>query len=300
VAVNYAAIARLAQILPASDVAKLTASAHRADALERHWVRRLEQLTEAIIKRALEAFEHEQRAPQALGVDFDGFFLSHTFSTMAAALEDEGAKHPRELPAIALEKRGLPNGDRVPRSLYELRKLWDYYRTHGKIPPRERALAAKIKRRFLTRIHDAFRKSADDFLQGKSFNRENAERVLREELREPYARAKMTVETETTRHYNQARRAVYDASTQVTHYLFVAVRDFATTKWCRSRDGLVYKKGDPLLNRETPPCHWYCRSEILPLTALNPQHLALIAEMARSRRTHQCEPLPPGWNQAAA
>jgi uncharacterized protein with gpF-like domain len=109
----------------------------------------------------------------------------------------------------------------------------------------------------------------------------------------------MIVATETTRYYNDVRHEIYSQSEDINHFLFMSIRDFRTTEWCKTRNGLVYKKEDPLYLREKPPCHWNCRSEMVPLTDVNPRHEKMINDPSIARRNNKCKPLPPGWNTSS-
>jgi SPP1 gp7 family putative phage head morphogenesis protein len=301
VAVNEAALAQLARVLPAADIVRLRESAQRADTLEAQWAWRLRALFSRINREMLDAVSRTGELPAYVpSLDaLDEYFLDHAFAVMSSALSIEHAPRARrDVPRAKLWKPKKTR-QRMPRTLPELRALWDQYRKAKKIPKRIAKHAEKVRKLYLKTVQDLWKKHGDDFIRGKVFHREAATRAFREELKLPQARAQMTMETETTRYYNGVRRSVYDASVDVTHYLYVPIRDFATTKWCRSRDGIVFKKGDPLLDRETPPIHWNCRSEILPLTMQNAQHRALILDMSRARRRRSCEPLPAGWNHAA-
>lgn len=168
------------------------------------------------------------------------------------------------------------------------------------MPARQKEIAEKIKKAYIKKVQSVWVKYGEEFRSGITAETTEAVRQIKEGADVVYSRAKMIVETETTYYYNKSRRTVYDESPDVTHYLFVSVRDHATTKWCKTRHGLVYKKGDPLLDKETPPIHWNCRSEILPLTWHNPAHRKLIEDLSRRRRNNTCEPLPPGWTTRAA
>jgi SPP1 gp7 family putative phage head morphogenesis protein len=110
-------------------------------------------------------------------------------------------------------------------------------------------------------------------------------------------RGNMIVATETTRYFNQARQAFYDEVPSVTHYLFIAIRDHRTTKWCKSRNGLVFEKGTELFKRNRPPTHYNCRSEIVPLNRFNPRHKAMIDDKSIQAKNNKMEPLLPGWNK---
>lgn len=181
------------------------------------------------------------------------------------------------------------------RSLSDLQKLWDKLRA-GKLPKRQRDLASKIKTAYLRRCRSVWEKYSGEFRTGEQFNQAKVVKIIQKASDGVYARGKMIVETETTRYYNQTRVSIYDQSPDVTHYLFLAIMDVATTKWCKSRHRVVYRKGESVTSRETPPVHWNCRSEMVPLTPANPRHKLLIDNKSMWRINRRPEPLPVGWN----
>ena len=287
---------QLALELPARDIRRLKQSAIAAQRLEVTWVDKLEDVLRAVLLELLERYEDGKGVPRDLPA-IDDFFLEHTFAVILETFQLERVDDAQNIPDEKRAKLGrLPVG-RVPTNSADLRRLWDYYRKKGKMPPRQEELARRVKRAFLDKAQEIFKKHSEDFRAGDVYDRKVAYDAMARRFAEPFARAKMTVETETTRYYNATRRQIYDASPDVTHYLFVAVRDHATTEWCKTRHGLVYAKGDPLLERETPPIHWNCRSEVLPLTMQNEQHKRMIENRKRWRRNNTCAPLPPGWNK---
>lgn len=242
-------------------------------------------------------------------VDFREIVVEHALAVSRSGILSTTGRNPLPRRAVELAKRkgdktsasksGAPTeppvDDVVPRSLRSLRVRWDEFRKKKTMTKRESVIAEKIRRSFLTNIQKAWREYADDFASGARADKGEAVAKMRARIDVSFSRAKMIVETETTHYYNKARREIYDASPDVTHYLFVAIRDHATTKWCQTRNGLVYAKGDQLLNDETPPVHWNCRSELLPLVKQNARHLRLIEDKNRARRRHKCEPLPAEW-----
>jgi SPP1 gp7 family putative phage head morphogenesis protein len=175
--------------------------------------------------------------------------------------------------------------------------LWDQWRKRKKVPPRQQKIADKVKKSYIKKIQQVVKKYQEKIRKGEVIEKKEISDYIRDNSKAESARAKTIVETETTRYWNTIRKNVYDESEDVTHYLFMAIRDMATTKWCKTRTGLVYAKGDPLLEKEKPPCHWNCRSEILPLTPQNPKHKKIIDDKSRWRRNHSPEPLPHGWNK---
>lgn len=271
-------------LLAAADVEKL----------DSRWKRKFEaeidRITEALLDKALLtgrfAFED---------VDFEALVMQHSLDTMRSALDHSVDYRPRVPSTARLAEGDAPPKARMPRSFRELRQMWDRFRRAKYIPPRQRALAERIKAAYLKRVQKEWIRWGEAFRSGQTADREEAVRAIRRGAGVVKSRAKMIVETETTYYYNKTRREVFDQSADVTHYLYMAIRDHRTTKWCRTRHGLVYAKDDPLLKSETPPIHWNCRSEILPLMTINPRHREFIEDAARQRKNHRCEPLPKGW-----
>ena len=219
--------------------------------------------------------------------------MEHSLAVMTA-----GLKSTKERAQVRAARLAAPPKGKLPRSLKALREWWDKYRKSGRLPARQKAEAERLKKAFMQEIQKVWKKVSADFLSGETARNTEAVEEIRRRAGVAVSRAKMIVETETTYYFNRARREVYDESDDVTHYLFVAIRDHRTTPWCRTRHKLVYKKGDPLLDKETPPCHWYCRSELLPLTPKNQNHLRLIQDRTRARRHNSPAPLPEGWTGA--
>lgn len=272
------------------EITELYRLAKKQDKIESKWVNQFLAELATIADYVILYVEQSGRIPgiNSSIVDFEELVLHHSLSVCKDALES--LERMPKIPHL-----GAPPKGKVPRSLRELMDMWDRWRKRKVIPPRQKKIAATLKKAYLQKLNSVFEKYSEEFRQGKAFSSDRTRDFIHKATEATAARAKMIVETETTHYYNQVRRDFYDRSNDVTHYLFVTVRDSATTKWCSTRKGLVYKKGDPLLDDETPPIHWNCRSEILPLTPLNPRHKAIIEDKSKARRNHRCEPLPKDW-----
>lgn len=281
---------QLVDLLGSSEAISILKLSDQQERIEFQWRKRMR----AQIAETLKAVLADSRKKQKLSfakVDFSYFLMLHRYEVMKAGILS--TRHTTPVRLTQLSK------DPAADSLAKLRRWWDRYRKSGVLSPDEAKHAKIIRKKFLEKIQDAWKRAGDDFLSGDVATQEIAVNYIQQEAQVVFSRAKMIVETETTRYFNKARREVYDQSPDVTHYLFMAIRDHRTTEWCRDRHGLVYKKGDPLLDEETPPIHWYCRSEMLPLTMQNANHKAIILDLNRARRLHVCKPLPPGWNKSA-
>lgn len=292
-------VALIIASLPDSDQRRLANSSAKASRLESQYRKRIKAYIDSLaVQSANDLIAYGEIRSK---IDFVSLFVEHAFETTAEAMRS--AEKDIAYPTNKEKRLGLPKG-KVPRSLKDLMALWDAYRQGKYVPKRQKTLGDRIKKAYIKRVQDLWQKHSEDFREGKTYDQDAARRAVLKATDSTVARANIIVDTETTRYYNAARRNVYDLSDNVTHYLFLAVRDAATTKWCtaktvgglRGRSGLVYAKGDPLLEKETPPCHYRCRSELLPLSMLNPVHRKLIMDKSIQRRFVRCAPLLPNWN----
>lgn len=292
---NTALLATLAH-LSTQERVWLSSSARQAQRLETTWKNRFDAYLRTLDAEVFKSLVEHGRV-DAGSVDFLPLVLEHSYRVMSESFAT--AQHGLQVGGFDL-KMAAPRDRSIPRNLKDLKILWDSWQRKKNIPQRQKRTAEKIRKAYLDRVQSVWDKHGEDFREGKEYNADKVRDVLSTQGDMARSRVNTVVQTETTYYYNRARRTLYDQSPDVTHYLFVAIRDQATTKWCKSRQGIVYKKGDPLLDDETPPIHWNCRSEILPLTMQNPRHLKLIQDKSRDRRHHHCEPLPSGWKRRAA
>lgn len=293
---NFATAVRLLGSEHASFIA-LKATAQ--DRIEEYWKVRTEFYLDALNAKALELLL-EGKSLQDL--DLTELLMEHYFAVNEAAISTAQSEQDLIVRRSRLAKP--PKAD-IPKSFRKLREMYDIWRTKGWVPKRQKELAERIKKAYVKKAQDVWRRYTGDFREGKVADKQEALQVIKKGVRGVYSRAKMIVETETTNYYNETRKEVYDQSSAVTHYLFLAIRDQATTKWCtervvdgkRGRHGLVYAKEDTLTKKETPAIHWNCRSEMVPLTPYNPSHKRLIEDESKHRRSHHCHPLPKGWTK---
>lgn len=292
--INIGAIYNLEKLLGSREASNVVQLAKKQERLEAIWRREMKEEIDRTTRKIISNASETGRLKLS-EVNFDEIVMRHSYEVMKS-----GIKSTEAPPTLRGVKLAAPPPAKIPRSLKALRILWDRWRATGMMPPRQKAISNKIRKAYCAKVQSVWVKYGDEFRSGSTASITEVVRKMEEGADVAYSRAKMIVETETTYYYNKARRDIYDESPDVTHYLFVAIRDHATTKWCKSRQGLVYKKGSKILDKETPPIHWYCRSEILPLTWHNPNHRKLIEDLKRARMNNHCEPLPPGWTSRAA
>jgi len=243
----------------------------------------------------------EGKEPKVRKKIFQEFILKHYFEVVGSAAESA----TEELQVIDKEKRMAK--PRIPRSLAEVRKIYDRWRRTGVMPKGLNQQAKKIQSKYLDKVQKVWRRYSEDYRAGEDSTKEQVIVKIRDAADVATSRAKVIVRTETTNYYNATRTEIYDQVDGVWGYLFLAIRDQGTTKWCtdrvrggkRGRHGLVYKKDHPLTKKERPSCHWYCRSEFTPLTIYNPRHLKLIEDLSLRRENNICHPLPEGWRASA-
>lgn len=285
--------ANILAFLDQADRSRLSKGANEVNNLEHKWVGKVAKYIAEIETWVINSLgDHGFEIPDQFTIA--DLLTEHYFDSLAIGFREAEAHSPK---SIKVKLAGDAPRAKMPRSLKELMVLWDEYRRRPKAPRREQVLAERVKRAYLEKLKKIYATYSEEFRAGKTFDQDEVKRKIRRASIATQSRAKTIVETETTSFYNRSRREVYDKSDDVTHYLFLALRDMRTTKWCKTRHGLVYKKGDPLLDLESPACHWNCRSELLPLTPLNPKHLALINNESIQRRNNSPEPLPPNWRR---
>jgi SPP1 gp7 family putative phage head morphogenesis protein len=278
----------LARLDPADRV-RLAAGAKKAQRIESSFQRKLTREFEAH-EEALARALLDGKPPPELPADLVLLLLQNAHDAMAAGFEPA----PKSPPASA--KLGALPPMKIPSNPGQLRIWWDKVRKK-KAPPRIQKLAEEIKAAYIAKVQEIWTKAGEAFREGKVWTQDDARAEMKAATRVGAKRGNMIVATETTRYFNQARQAFYDEVPSVTHYLFIAIRDHRTTKWCKSRNGLVFEKGSELFKRNRPPTHYNCRSEIVPLNKYNNRHKAMIADKSIQAKNNKMEPLLPGWNK---
>lgn len=291
-AINRANLKSAITILGKEEARRIFMAAQKVEKLEQKWSEKLRELLTHYDKKIAESLLNVGHLP--LDIDFTEFYMEHSIEVMREAVLV--ADKRRELSKVKLASAPPPKA-KLPSGLAGLQRIYDQWRKTGKVPRRVQSLANKVKKAYLDKCQSVWEKHSEDFRSGKTGTMAEAVKVITKASDGVYARAKMVVETETTNYYNQTRRKVYDQSPEVTHYLFLAIRDQATTKWCKTRHRVVYKKGEQVTDRETPAIHWNCRSEMVPLTELNPRHAKIIADKTMWRENRRPEPLPKDWSK---
>lgn len=284
------AVRILKEMLGPIEAIQIVRMAQEVEKQESRNRRRIEKAMREIEKQALRDLEESGYIHKATMIALDEAMMRNWYETTSKALkETQRQRKPHRLAK-------LPKGT-VPTSLERIKELWDQWRKKKKMTPREKVLSDRVKRQYIQKVQDVWTRYSEDYRKGDEFTQKEIQRKIAEAGKMSTARAQTVANTETTRYWNQARKEVYDRSPDVTHYLFMAIRDARTTAWCSQRHGLVYEKGQDVTQREQPPIHWNCRSEIVPLTPTNSKHRELIEDPRIQRDHHHPKPLPAGWNR---
>lgn len=286
---NLTNLIRLRKYLSNSEIREIAKLARKQQKLENRWNIILKNQINHINDRIAFTIAMDGHLDTSV-LDMSDFFFTHRIAITHEAIDSTST--PARVDTRMAKK------PEIPKALKDLIKKWDIMRATGRVPKAQQVQANKIKTAYLKKLKELFKKHGMDFVRGNTYDLNKVRKIVQEAGNVAFARAKTTVATETTRYFNETRTDVYDRSPDVTHYLFMSIRDGATTKWCRTRHGLVFTKGSELFNRNKPPCHWWCRSEVLPLTPQNPRHLKLIKDLSRRAENNKMEPLPKGWNAA--
>lgn len=299
----------LRKYIDGKDVMRLKKSAEKADELENKFRNKMKKYY-SNIDEEIETSLMIYNSLDYVNFDITDMLMLQQFEVMAESIKiAEGdkkklkktpasklAKAPTKKKKKATKKKARKVAQaKTPTSFAELMSMWDEWRQTRKPSKRVKGIADGVRKEYLKKTQQVWKKYAKNFLNGGIEQKRDIVKRVKEAGRTTWGRAKTIVETETTYYYNKTRKNIYDKSPDVTHYLYVAIRDAATTKWCKDRNGLVYEKGSEILKDETPPVHWNCRSELLPLTKQNPGHARLINDRSKQRANRKPAPLPPGW-----
>ena len=115
------------------------------------------------------------------------------------------------------------------------------------------------------------------------------------------ARANNIARTELTYAYNNGRLNSFNESPLVDYLRFLAISDDRTTDICQSRDGMLIPKNDvALVELNTPPLHYQCRSTLTAVMSRLSRFKDLVEDSTRVPANRDLAPLPPGWRTGEA
>lgn len=186
----------------------------------------------------------------------------------------------------------LPRG-RLP-DVQSLRELYRNTAAWQGMERRNRLYTNRLKAAYARKLRQYFARLVPRVTSGELTPAE-AQAQLQRTVRSTAPRVKTIFRTETTKYFAEAQRAYFDDEPGIIGYLFDSVGDTARTEICRSRHGMVIPMGSKsLLDKNTPPLHWNCRSHLIPM-ADTPSNRKLLADASRMPGNRRLAPLPPGW-----
>lgn len=295
---NLIRLAYYAKFLGWGQVRLLAQQAKRVQRHQNKYEREAERALDDALHDLIRRFDDGKPPAQKVMADLQDILVDHALATVDMGLDTaEDAVDELETRPARQRLAKKPPRVKIPRRPDDLRRFWDKVRRKNpeKMDERVKSIFERTRDRYLETVQSIWEKYGAGWRAGDTGSKAEAVEALKKATKSEKARVRTVIETETTYYYNSTREAYYSQSDQVTHYLFLAVRDHATTKWCRSRHGKVFEKGTVLFQENIPPCHWNCRSEIVPLSPFNPNHKRLIDNMALRATRSNIEPLPPGW-----
>jgi SPP1 gp7 family putative phage head morphogenesis protein len=186
----------------------------------------------------------------------------------------------------------------IPRTLPGLEKIFRDKRYWPKIMKRSQLITDSVRKLYLQKLKIRFNHIIPE-LHDNRMTPAEAKKELMQAWEASKSRVELIFRTETTTYYGKTQTAFFNGDPQIIGFLFDALRDRATTEWCRSRHGLIYKPGSTGINglsQNTPACHWNCRSHLIPLTD-TPYNRKLLEDPNRDPEKRKVVALPPGWRK---
>jgi SPP1 gp7 family putative phage head morphogenesis protein len=243
-----------------------------------------------VLKNAVnDVYTHWRETGKYKDPDLDSMYdVTEKFyrSTVEAAVTSCKRIDPRR--KLAAPPDGdLPEGPRALDRVVNNRRYWQ------RIMRRARALTGRAKTQYLKRLQVQFKRILPLLEIGDMAPRE-IKAKLAEAWRAPRARAETIFRTETTRYFSKAQVEFFNDNNNIIGFLFDSVRDTSRTSICQTRHGLIYRPGTELLHKNTPACHYNCRSHLIPLVD-DPENQKMLADPKRDPTKVRVEPLPPGW-----
>lgn len=294
--INYLALDHLEKALPPGEFVLLKASVENVDKIEKQYLAKVEAYYRKINQRIAKEMVKTGKMPKMgdLDLNFLPLIIDHAHAVIKNAIKTTKLDPLAEKKIPKAKLGGRPKKIKIPTSMEELRKLYDQWKKKRNLTPLQKQQMKDLQQAYLKKLEQVYKKYNKPLKVGDSLPAEELISKIAKALETTKTRAETIVRTETTNYYNTVRRNIYDEVPGVTHYLFICIRDHRTTPWCKSRNDLVYTKGSKVLDEETPPIHYNCRSEILPLSKYNPSHLRII-ENYTARNDASPAPLPTGW-----
>lgn len=215
----------------------------------------------------------------------DIFYRSVIEESILSSQEEKG-----DIKKLALKAppRMPKNFDTIENSLRD-RRYW------SRVLKRSKKLTDSLRRQYLKKLRGKFTSLLPLIEAGEIEIRD-----LKKQMMSAWDTSKSRVETifrtETTNYFAQTQVSFFSDDPEIIGFLFDSVRDSSRTAICQTRHGLVYRPGTELLKKNTPACHYNCRSHLIALANI-PYNRKLLEDPKRNPEIQSVAPLPTGWRK---
>lgn len=247
----------------------------------------MESAVDEVIKRALD--ESPWKDPDLTGM----FRVSEKFyrDVMTTGWECSEDEKKQIVSKKRLAKK-IP-GTKIPNSIRSLEDIFRDRRYWPAVMRRSEIITERMRRSYLQKLRRKFRDVVPRLMSG-DWTPQEVKTRMREAWRTSKPRVETIFRTETTKFFTEVQVKFYKGDDSIVGFLFDSIRDNARTDVCRSRHGLVYRPGSQELDKNTPPCHYNCRSHLIPL-ANTPENIRMLEDPRRDPKKRVVAPLPKGW-----
>lgn len=219
------------------------------------------------------------------------FMVSEEFYRSVVTEAVDAAKYEKQDMAGRKNLARLPTG--LPRRIKNIDQIFKDKRYWRRIMSRSKKLTERLKKQYLAKLRKQFEVIMPK-IQAGEISPVDAKKAMVEVWETSKSRVETIFRTETTKYFAQTQVNFFKGDPEIIGFLFDSVRDLSRTEICRSRHGLIFKPNTKLLDENTPPCHYNCRSHLIALA--NTEHnRKLLGEEQRNPANVRLIPLPPDW-----
>lgn len=254
-------------------------------------VRSMDVMMLAVLEKATDEFMEVGKITNFSEENF--YLIIERFYKEIVKSSYTSAEMAKQLQGMKPAKKKLA---RIPGADSRLPKLVQFFGNKGEWPrmkKRGRRIVKNLRDYYFRKLDRKFKKIGPELVNGDK-SPDEVKQELRKEWRTSKARVETIFRTETTNYFNKVQREFFENDDDIIGFLFQANRDSGTTDICRSRHGLVYRPNTELLRKNTPACHYRCRSEIIPLADI-PENRKMLSDPSRDPAKRSVVPLPRGW-----
>jgi len=184
----------------------------------------------------------------------------------------------------------------IPQDLRGLEKLFRDKRFWPAIMKRSKAIVDRLRKSYLQKLRRKF-KELIPRIRDNEITTEQAKNKMMHVWQASKPRVELIFRTETTKYFAKTQVAFFKNDSEIIGFIFDSVPDRSRTDICKSRHGLIFTwdmTGEYSIDRNSPPCHFNCRSHLIAL-ANTDENNELLNDSRRDPRTKKIVDLPQGW-----